>query len=222
MREGIRLFKNGDYERALEHLLQLDVPSEQYPEQAYYLGLCYAKLEKNDEALLYLEQVAASDMDFARVFQGRLIIGYIYAVTGRYRLAEFEFSQLIEEGYESPKVYAALAYTQYKQKKTAQSISLLEKALELDPDNANALNSLGYILADQEIRLGVAVDYCRRAHEQQPENPAYRDSLGWAEYKAGNIEQAVRYMTSVRDSLSGNEEFDRHLQEIQRAVQKVR
>ncbi|AFG37983.1 tetratricopeptide repeat protein [Spirochaeta africana] len=221
MREGIRLFKGGKYEQALEALLQIDVPPEQYPEQAYYLGLSYAKLEQFDEALLYLEQVAASDLDFARIFQGRLIIGYIYAVTERYRLAEFEFNQLLEEGYESPKVYAALAFTLYKQEKTAQSISLLEKALELDPENPNALNSLGFILADKEIRVGVALQYCRRAYDHNPRNPAYQDSLGWAQFKCGNIREAIRYLSMARQQMKGNSEVERHWAVVSRAAEKV-
>ncbi|MFW6362220.1 MAG: tetratricopeptide repeat protein [Spirochaeta sp.] len=221
MREGIRLYKTGQYAKALESLLKVDVLPEQYPEQAYYLGLCYAKLSQFDEALLYLEQVAASDLDFARLFQGRLIIGYIYAVTERYRLAEFEFNQLIEEGYESPKVYAALAFAMFKQDRIAQSISLLEKALDLDPDNPNALNSLGFILADQEIRVGVALQYCRRAYDQNPRNPAYQDSLGWAQFKCGNIREAVRYLNMARPKLSGDADFKHHWSVVSRAAQKV-
>ena len=221
MREGIRLFKGGKYEKALEALLKVEVPPEQYPEQAYYLGLSYAKLEQFDEALLYLEQVAASDLDFARIFQGRLIIGYIYAVTERYRLAEFEFNQLLEDGYESPKVYAALAFVLFKQDKTAQSISQLEKALELDPDNPNALNSLGFILADKEIRVGVALQYCRRAYDQNPHNPAYQDSLGWAQFKCGNIREAVRYLSMARKQLPGDPELERHWSVVSRAAEKV-
>ena len=221
MREGIRLYKGGQYEKALEHLLKIDVPVDQYPEQAYYLGLCYAKLQQFDESLLYLEQVAASDLEFTRIFQARLIIGYVYAVTDRYRLAEFEFNQLLEEGYESPKVYSALAYALFKQEKIAQSISLLEKALELDPDNSNALNSLGFILADQDIRVGVALQYCRRAYDQNPRNPAYLDSLGWAQYKCGNVREAVRYLSMARTRSKDDQEVEQHWSVVSRAAEKV-
>ncbi len=221
MREGIRLYNDGEYARALEYLLQLDVPADQYSEQAYYLGLCYAKLDKFDEALLYLEQVAASEMDFARIFQARLIIGYVYAVTERFRLAEFEFNQLLEEGFESPKVYSAMAYALYKQDKAAQSIALLEKALEIDPENSNALNSLGYILVDQDVRVRVGLKYCRRALEKNPENPAYLDSVGWAQYKCDNVSEARRYLEMAKKNLAGNQEFDHHWSVVSQKAQKV-
>ncbi|GAB6091302.1 tetratricopeptide repeat protein [Spirochaeta dissipatitropha] len=226
MREGIRLYKKGQIEQALNYFLGIDAKPDDYPEQAYYLGLCYAQLKQYDEALLYLEQVAASDLDFARLFQGRLVIGFIYATTGRYRLAEFEFSQLIEEGYESPKVFSALAFALYKQEKIAQSISLLEKALELDPENANALNSLGFILADQEIKVQLALQYCRKAYEAYPENSAYIDSLGWAYYKCGNTREALRYLGTARKLLadqseSRRAEVEKHWAEVSRSAEKV-
>ena len=57
MNEGIRLLKQGQYDRALQHLLSTYSDAPENPELSYYLGLCYTHLGKHDEALLYLEQV---------------------------------------------------------------------------------------------------------------------------------------------------------------------
>ena len=98
---GIRMYRNHRYEAALAALLALDEDPAENPELAYYLGLCYTKLEQYDDALLYLEQVVTNHTNLLLIYQSRLILGYIYCVTERYRLAEFEMKKLLDEGYES-------------------------------------------------------------------------------------------------------------------------
>ncbi len=218
MKDAVRLLKAGKYTEALAALLVLDVEAALYPELSYYLALCYTHLEKYDEAVLYLEQVVMSDLDFAHVYQSRMILGFIYAVTARYRLAEFEFTRLLEDGYESPKVYAALAYAMHAQQKVAPAIANLEKALRLDPDNANALNSLGYILADNDIRVQQAVELCSRALKRKPTNPAYLDSMGWALFKAGRRSDAKRFLQRAAEIAPENEEIERHARAVGRVA----
>lgn len=190
MKEGIRLYRQQKYRQALDVFLDASVGDDEQSVLSYFLGLCYTHLGKHDEALLYLEQVVVSDIGFLQIYQSRMIMAYIYAVTGRYRLAEFELNRLLEDGYESAKVYAALAYAVYAQKKTAPAIANLEKALRIDPDNANALNSLGFILAENNIQLDTAYGYCRRAVERYPENAAYLDSLALVQRRLGNLQQS--------------------------------
>ena len=62
--------------------------------------------------------------------------------------------------------------------------------LALDPSNAPVLNYYGYILADRGMRLDEAVGLIRRALDQDPTNPAYLDSIGWAYYKQNKLTEA--------------------------------
>jgi tetratricopeptide (TPR) repeat protein len=153
MKKGIELYENGKYKEALRHFRSLQVDEDSYAEVSYYLGLCYAQLEQFDEALIYLDQVVAAAEDFAQVYQSRMLIGYIYANTGRYRLAEYEFQHLLDEGYDSSKVHAALGYILYKQGNIPASIKNLEEALSISAENATALNSLAFIMADEGIQV---------------------------------------------------------------------
>ena len=59
-----------------------------------------------------------------------------------------------------------------------------------EPDNATALNFLGYLWADHNRRLAEAVDLIARALAQDPDNGAYIDSLGWAYYRLGRLPEA--------------------------------
>jgi tetratricopeptide (TPR) repeat protein len=218
MKEAIRLYRQHKYREALEAFLELEVPEEDQSTLSYYLGLCYTHLNQHDEALLYLEQVVNSDIGFLHIYQSRMIMGYIYAVTGRFRLAEFELNRLLEDGYESAKVYAALAFAVYAQGKTAPAIANLERALKIDPENANALNSLGFILAENDIKLDVALGYCERAVARFPQNGAYLDSLALVHRKLGNLQRSKEfYELAVRVSRGRSEIVD-HYKELLRAA----
>ena len=72
-----------------------------------------------------------------------------------------------------------------------------EKFRELlakDPNNASALNYLGYMLADRNIRLDDAHAMIQRALDLDPNNGAYLDSLGWVYYRQNKFELAERYL----------------------------
>jgi len=215
--EAVRLYRNRRYESALKEFLGLQSDSLKHPELAYYLGLCYTQLEKYDEALLYLEQVVASDSGLIHLYQSRMVLGFIYSVTKRYRLAEFEFRRLLEDGFESAKVHSALAYALFLQNKVEESVASLERALELEKDNANALNSLGYVLAEQGTRLAAALSYCRRAVERYPRNAAYLDSLGWVHFKLGNYKDARFYLRRALEQAPKNREILVHLKAVMEA-----
>jgi tetratricopeptide (TPR) repeat protein len=68
------------------------------------------------------------------------------------------------------------------------------RALELNPQSANSLNYLGYMLADRGVRLDESVELIQKALEMEPGNGAYLDSLGWAYYKLNRFDLAEKYL----------------------------
>lgn len=214
MSEGVRLLRQGSPDRALQQLLAVDGDPENDPELAYYLGLCYTHLERYDEALLHLEQVVASELGFAYVYQSRMILGYVYAITHRYRLAEFEFRRILKDGFESAKSHAALAYVLHAQGEEEEAREELEAALQLDPENATALNSLGFILAESGGDLTRALDCCKRAVKAQPKNGAYQDSLGWVYYRLGRYDLAGSHLRTALELAPGSREIASHLKKV--------
>ncbi|HEX9428543.1 MAG TPA: tetratricopeptide repeat protein [Candidatus Polarisedimenticolia bacterium] len=80
----------------------------------------------------------------------------------------------------------------------AQAERLLIKAIRLNPKNAMALNYLGYMLADRGDKLNDSIAYVQRALALDPKNPAYLDSLGWAQFKLALYEPAEK---NLRDAL---------------------
>ena len=119
LKPGKTLYSQKAYEDALAFFLSLT--SDQFVDKievSYYLGLCYAKLQKYDDALVYLEQVVTSGSQLDRVLQCRFLLAVIYALSGRKRLADFELNKLLETGYMTPSVYAAMAFVAWEQNDT--------------------------------------------------------------------------------------------------------
>lgn len=80
----------------------------------------------------------------------------------------------------------------------------LRRVLDKEPDNATALNNLGYFLVERNERLNEALEMIQRAVKAEPTNSSFLDSLGWAYFKLGQLEQAERHLTDAarRDSTS--------------------
>ncbi len=85
--------------------------------------------------------------------------------------------------------------------------------LARDQDHAEALNALGYMLADRGVRLDEALTYILRAHKLRPDNAAILDSLGWAYYRMGEYATALQYL---RQAIARGEddEIAAHLGEV--------
>ena len=82
---------------------------------------------------------------------------------------------------------------------------LLRRILALQPDNSQALNALGYSLADRNLRLDEALTMVRQAHQLSPADPFIVDSLGWVEYRLGHFDQATSLLAQAYSSRKDTE-----------------
>lgn len=81
-----------------------------------------------------------------------------------------------------------------KQKNFDKSEAEFRKVLDMNPKSASALNYLGYMLADRNVRLNEALEMIKKAVDQEPDNGAFLDSLGWVYYRLGRLDEAVEYL----------------------------
>ncbi len=221
LERAVKLYHAHRFDQALTELRALEAEAGPTPESDYYVGLALTQQGMFEEALLSLEKVVSSHFSFLHIMQARMVLGYIYSVTGRFRLAEFEFSKVNEMGLQSSQALAALGYVLYAQKKVAESVDTLKKALEIDPRNANALNSLGFIYAEEKVDVAKAISLCRRAVDMAPRNAAYLDSLGWAYFKLGDFTEARTSFRRALDLAPGNKEIAGHMRLCMDALKDV-
>ncbi|MEK9822943.1 MAG: tetratricopeptide repeat protein [Gammaproteobacteria bacterium] len=89
----------------------------------------------------------------------------------------------------------------------------LRRILEIDPENADALNALGYTLTDRTDRHAEALLLIEEALALKPDEPAFIDSMGWVQYRLKNYEVAIEYLRRAL-SLFQNDEVAAHLGEV--------
>ena len=89
----------------------------------------------------------------------------------------------------------------------------LKSILSREPDNAHALNALGYTLADRTQRYQEALEYIQRAYELSPDEPAILDSMGWVQYRLGNLDAALKFLRQAYDA-EPDVEIAAHLGEV--------
>ncbi|MDX9741377.1 MAG: tetratricopeptide repeat protein [Gammaproteobacteria bacterium] len=89
----------------------------------------------------------------------------------------------------------------------------LLQILAREPDHVDALNALGYTLADRTDRYREAYGYIQRALELHPDNNAILDSMGWVLYRLGNFEESIRYLRRSL-AIKQDHEVAAHLGEV--------
>jgi tetratricopeptide (TPR) repeat protein len=208
--EALRLFAERDWDGALAALDEIESTEENHLDLAYLLGLCHARRRDWDEALLYLEQIVTAPGDQDRIEQCRLTLAYVYSVTNRTRLAAYELDALIEEGCRSPAALATRGFAAWAEGSTEEAERWYGEALEIEPENANALNGLGYVLACGGRDPARALTCCRKAVDKAPDNPAYLDSLGWAYHRLGFDDEARKNIERALKLAPDEEEIQQH------------
>ncbi|MEN6534763.1 MAG: tetratricopeptide repeat protein [Bryobacteraceae bacterium] len=88
------------------------------------------------------------------------------------------------------------------------------KVLDVDPENASALNYLGYMLADRNVRLEEALRFISKAVELEPSNGAFLDSLGWVYYRLNRLDEAENYLRMAIDKASHDPTVRDHLGDV--------
>ena len=77
------------------------------------------------------------------------------------------------------------------------SVQDLRRLLELKPNDADAMNALGYTLADRTDKKDEAIALIEKALKIKPGEPAIIDSLGWAQYRMGRLDDAVKQLRTA-------------------------
>jgi tetratricopeptide (TPR) repeat protein len=88
------------------------------------------------------------------------------------------------------------------------------KVLAINPENASALNYLGYMLADRNVRLEEAHELVKKALNLDPNNGAYLDSLGWVLYRLNQLPEAEEKLQQALGLMSRDPTVHDHLGDV--------
>jgi len=101
-----------------------------------------------------------------------------------------------------------------REKRYSEAEEQFKKVLASDPEHASALNYLGYMLADQNLKLEEALGYIKRAVDLDPANGAYLDSLGWAYFRLGKFELAEDNLLKASQKINTDPTVHDHLGDL--------
>ena len=180
----------------------------------YYLGLISVRNGEYDKAIDYLKKMISMDIPRRKARHIRQVLGYIYAQKEEYEIAETFFQTVLNMDFNDPATYSALGYCQYKLGRPDEALKNFEEALAIDENNANALNSFGFVSAELNNDLEQAVKTIKKAIEQNPSNPAYMDSMGWALFKKGDTKRGKDFLAAALERLPDNDEVKSHFKKI--------
>ena len=117
----------------------------------------------------------------------------------------------LEDSPENTSLLFRLGAIQDKTGSKEESLNTMKKIIEIDPEDASALNYLGYSYADQGILLDKALMLIEKANKIKPDDGYITDSLGWVYYKMGNYEKAVKILEKAAELTSFETIISDHL-----------
>lgn len=199
-----------DLPAAIDHYDAMEGGSNYFSAQLRK-GLVLSASGRVDDALRHLEDMTAADEE-----EGYQIVrarGEMLTEHGRLDEAMAAYDAALSEG-----VYnTELLYTRAMLAEKMGRLDVLESDLRAiiaeEPENAQALNALGYTLADRTERYTEALELISRALELSPDDFYILDSMGWVLYRLGRLEEAVSYLERARE-LRNDPEVAAHLGEV--------
>ncbi|MBU2614174.1 MAG: tetratricopeptide repeat protein [Elusimicrobia bacterium] len=181
-----------------------------YEKLSYY----YTQLNDVNKTLKTLEQALKLNPKSAEV---NFFLGLGYMDLKKNGKAEKYFLRTVDLDPNLSDAYFYLGTIYEQSGKFDKALPNLRKVVELTPKNAVAMNYLGYCLADRDVSMDEAETLIRAALEIDPENSAYRDSLGWVYFKRGKYQEAKMEIEQASKNLKDPVVFE-HLGDIEKAL----
>lgn len=183
---------------------------KKHPEEMRLIRLraqALSRLGRADEAVSFLEGAIKAE---SRSPELAFALADTYASQKRYDEAIKIIEQAETAFGESDEFTLRLTSLYEQAGRIADAERQLRRMIERDPLDGNALNYLGYMLADRTDRYGEAVELIERALRAEPDNPAYLDSLGWAYFKQGKVDAAIEPLGRAAAAVPANSVIQDH------------
>ncbi|MDE2196060.1 MAG: tetratricopeptide repeat protein [Gammaproteobacteria bacterium] len=180
-----------NYAQALRNYQQVD-DGEHWFAARIATARVLAEQGRQAEAREYMDSVIADDPgDAARL---RLAESQVFATMGDDATALEVLNDALRVGSPDADLLYARALLEESMDQVTAAERDLRYILKRSPENAAALNALGYTLTVHSNRYSEALGYIQKALQLAPDDPAVIDSMGWVEFRLGNYPAALAYL----------------------------
>ncbi len=208
-----------DQGKKSEALQAIRAARQRYPEQTGFLRLeaqTLADMGRVDEGVALLRTLLKGSVDD---FDEYLVISALYLQSTRAADAVVAARKALElaPAGRPDMTEAALITLSSAQERAGDlkgSEESLRRILAGDPNNATALNNLGYFLVERNERLTEALEMIQRAVRSNPTNSSFLDSLGWAYFKLGKLDEAERHLKEAARRNASSVAIHEHLGDL--------
>ncbi|MCW8941691.1 MAG: tetratricopeptide repeat protein [Gammaproteobacteria bacterium] len=194
----------GDEKQAISYYLGVKTGEYAYDAQLR-IGILLAVLGKPDDGLAKLEALAEEQTSWALRVKAYLAQGEILRAEKRFEEGVEMYSRALQQKRDDTTLLYARGLMAEKVDRLDMTEADLLKVISKEPDNADALNALGYTLADRTSRYKEAQEYIKRAATLVPDDPAILDSLGWVSYRLGELDEALKWLAKAFEKLEDAE-----------------
>ncbi|HEX8922852.1 MAG TPA: tetratricopeptide repeat protein [Pyrinomonadaceae bacterium] len=202
-----------------EALQAVRAARQRHPGQTDFMRLeaeTLADMGRVDEGVTLIRQSLKGSIED---FNDHLLISGLYLRAGRAPEAVEAARKALElapagETRMSAAALITLSTAQQRAGDLKGSEESLRRILANDPNNATALNNLGYFLVERNERLTEALEMIQRAVRSNPTNSSFLDSLGWAYFKLGRLDEAERHLTEAARRNAKSVAIQEHLGDL--------
>jgi tetratricopeptide (TPR) repeat protein len=184
------------YDQAMTEFKKVSKDSSFYKEAMLHIGFLYREQDKLSEGLEYARKLLKQAPDIVEFYD---MCASFYEAKREYSKALAVINDGLARNAATPD--EKLLYFQGalydKMGDRSKSIESMKKILVTNPNNAHALNFLGYTYADAGEKLDEAEKMIRRALELRPTDGYIEDSLGWVLYKQGKTDEALEHLNKA-------------------------
>lgn len=189
---GALIYEAGqDKNRALDYLTQLTEDDEHYKNALEIITYIYLEQNEFETALEYIKKL----QDLAPDTKNYKVLEYqTYMFQEKYEQAYEALYAFLKEYPEDIPAKYRFAYTCFHLDEKEKAMQIMLEILELDPNNYEALNFVGYSLVEQNKDLKRAEEYLLKADSLHPKQGYINDSLAWLCYMKGDYKSALDYI----------------------------
>ena len=203
--------QQGKMNTTIDHLLKVSVDSKLFEDANLHAVGLYRKMMMREQAFKTLKIALAKSPENAGFY---LVMASMFEDEKNIKEAAHSLSDGLKVFPDHEKMRYFYGALLEKLGQMDEAVAEMEKILVKSPNNADALNFVGYTWTSQGLHLKDAEEMLKRALKLRPNNPFILDSIGWNQFVLGNTQDALVYLEKAVGLKADEEAILAHLVEV--------